>query len=169
MSISYTPAPPGVKTGPLRKRWAVSLWLQFTLQWIWLLPHAFYKMEDGGFFDQGTAEKGMSAIVLTPSRYRLERRGTQQEWEAWADRAIARGIERGLKLAEKHRDWNESGKYRYKYKDTAPTTYIKRRYYRGIGVDGVAALAARRGWDVDWSRTQYDSAVHLVLRQPQGS
>lgn len=168
MSVWYTPAPPGVDTGPLRRRWMLGLWLQFGLQWLWFLPLALYKSDGGGDPDEGTAEGGLSALLLTPGRYRLERRGTREEWEAWADRAITDGIRKALRGAQEKADWNESGKYRYKYEPSAPTAFVRKRYYRGIGTAGAAALAARRGWDVDWGRTTR-SEVRIVLRQQPGA
>ncbi|MEV4557052.1 hypothetical protein AB0K51_08640 [Kitasatospora sp. NPDC049285] len=169
MTTRHTPAPPGVETGPLPARSEVGLALQFWLQWIWLLPRVVYDvLDNGGDPDEGTAEPGPSKLVLTSARYRLERRGTPQDWSDFADRAIARGIERGLRIADERRDWNDSGKYRYQWKDTAAHTFVRKRYYRGIGLAGVAALAARRGWEVDWERSRDGDVAHLVLRREQG-
>ncbi|KJK58397.1 hypothetical protein [Saccharothrix sp. ST-888] len=170
MSGHYTPPPPGPDTGPLPARSAVGLALQLWLQWLYLLPWiAIYEVGDFGYVDESWAEGNITRHVLTPSRYRLERHGAQQDWEMWADKALDRGTKGALYRERGRRAENARGKNRYKHKETEPTTFIKKRYYRGIGAAGVAALAARRGWEVDWKRTDPGKAVHLVYRKPLGS
>ncbi|PJN23981.1 hypothetical protein [Kitasatospora sp. CB02891] len=152
MSTWHPPAPPGLNTGPLPRRSVLGLWLQFGLQWFWLPFRIVWDFLDNSVAFDGTAEPGVAKFVLTPSRYRLERQGTREEWEAWAGRALDRGIERGLATVRRNQEFN-ANKYRYKFKgdELVPRTTIRRRYYRGIGLDGLAVLAARRGWQVDWS------------------
>ncbi|MFF0388951.1 hypothetical protein ACFYS8_09675 [Kitasatospora sp. NPDC004615] len=163
MSDWHPPAPPGLRTGPLPQRSAFGLRLQFALQWFWLPIRVLWDFLDGSVALDGTAEPGASKFVLTPSRYRLERHGTREEWEAWAARALDRGIERELARVRSRLEHNKKYRYKYKGKDLMPRTSIRRRYYRGIGLDGLAALAASRGWQVDWSSDLAEARIF----QPQ--
>ncbi len=168
MSQWYTPAPPGTDLGPLPRRSAAGLALQFALQWLYLVPLiVIYELGRFVTVEECVAEGDTRKHVLTPSRYRLEREGTRQEWEAWADRAIERGTGVSLANEQARRAENARGTNRYKHKERVPTSFVKRRYYRGIGAGGVAALAARRGWDVDWKASALTKKeIHLVYRGP---
>ncbi|MFJ5923060.1 hypothetical protein ACIQF6_10675 [Kitasatospora sp. NPDC092948] len=165
MSTWHPPAPAGLNTGPLRRRSVLGLWLQFGLQWFWLPFRITYAVLSDSPSD-GNAEPGMSKFVLTPSRYRLERHGTREEWVAWAARALDRGIERGCEPVRSAENFNKA-KYRYKFKGDylVPKTTMHRRYYRGIGLEGLAALAADRGWQVEWDSAVFGE-VHLRAQQP---
>ncbi|GAA2238328.1 MULTISPECIES: hypothetical protein [Kitasatospora] len=165
MSNSYASAPQGLDTGPLPRRSAVGLWLQFTLQWLYKVPWSPIVALDF-VFGHGVLWEPFAERTLTPRRLRLERRGTQQEWEAWADRIIQRRAAEAMQTEFQHRRWNASGKYRYKHQETEPNFHIEMRYYRGIGAAGVAVVAARHGWDVDWQRTSPKNFVRLVYRRP---
>ncbi|MFD0564967.1 hypothetical protein ACFQ2M_25435 [Kitasatospora saccharophila] len=46
MSTWHPPAPPGLHTGPLRKRSVVGLWLEFCLQWFWT-PVRYFVLDGG--------------------------------------------------------------------------------------------------------------------------
>ncbi|WP_441246442.1 hypothetical protein [Kitasatospora sp. McL0602] len=167
MSDWYTPAPPGTNVGPLPKRSAVGLALQFALQWLYLVPWiVFYEVCDLQYVGECVAEGSSKRHVLTLGRYRLERRGTQEDWEAWADQALDLGTRVTLRHEQDRRAGNAGGKKRYTHKEQVPTTFIKCRYYRGIGAAGVAALAARRGWDIDWKASTPDKQIRLVYRKP---
>ncbi len=166
MTVQFTPAPPGIDLAPAPRRSALGLWLQFTLQWLYLLPWiAVYELCDLGTIGECVAEDSWRKHVLTPTRYRLERRGTQQEWAAWADRALEVGTRSALFREQQNRTENAAGNNRYKHKESEPTTFVRQRYYRGIGKGGVAALAAQRGWDVDW-KSHTNHQVHIVRRGP---
>ncbi|MFJ3220475.1 hypothetical protein ACIPLC_31705 [Kitasatospora sp. NPDC086801] len=168
MSDWYTPAPPGLDVGPLPKRSAVGLALQFTLQWLYLVPWSVVAVADvvGSLLGNSDSNirRGLVDHTLTPRRYHLERRGTQQEWEAWTDEILERRSTEALRAERQRRAWNAGS--RYKHKETDPAFDVEKRYYRSIGAGGVAVVAARRGWDVDWRKTYPKSTVRLVYRKP---
>ncbi|MFC8716783.1 hypothetical protein [Kitasatospora sp. NPDC057198] len=163
MSAWHPPAPPGLHTGPLRKRGIVGLWLQFCLQWFWL-PVWFFLNE------------GELGAVLTPSRYRLERRGTREDWEASLGKTLDKVIPEAQRLVRVRQEANESGKYPFAFVGPllVPTITLSRSSYRGIGLEGLAAVAARRGWQVRWetARFQYVGLFQAEAQpqqpQPQG-
>ncbi|MGK4585881.1 hypothetical protein [Kitasatospora sp. HPMI-4] len=170
MSGRHTPPPPGLNTGPLPRRSVVGLTLQLWLQWLYVLPWiVVYEACQLYTVGESWAEGNSTRHILTPAKYRLERHGTPRDWEVWADRALEIGTTVALRHERDRRAENARGDNRYKHKETEPTTFIKKRYYRGIGAAGVAALAARRGWDVDWTRSDPENVVHLVYRQPLGA
>ncbi|MGW4803444.1 hypothetical protein [Kitasatospora sp. NPDC004272] len=158
MSTWHPPAPPGLHTGPLRKRGVVGLWLQFCLQWFWF-PVRFFMFE------------GELGTVLTPSRYRLERRGTREEWEAALGKTLDKVIPEAQRLVRVRQEANESGKYPFAFVGPllVPTVLVHRSSYRGIGLEGLAAVAARRGWQVRWetARFQYVGLFQAQPQQPQ--
>ncbi|WP_371494828.1 hypothetical protein OG871_06290 [Kitasatospora sp. NBC_00374] len=172
MSTVHNPPPAGLAAGPLPRRSALGLALQFWLQWLWLLPWglliAVYFI--GALLGAGGDSVGPNIVrsTLTPRRYRLERHGTPQDWEAWADAELQRVGDAAVAREREHRALNAEGKRRYKYPEADPVVTIKKRYYRGIGATGLAAVAARRGWQVDWAKTRPDSEVQLVHRGPLG-
>ncbi|MFC8716782.1 hypothetical protein [Kitasatospora sp. NPDC057198] len=171
MSTVHPPAPPGLDTGPLPARGVIGLQLQFCLQWIWLpfrvALHLLNNMPSGDCAADG---HGVGKFVLTPSRYRLERSGTREEWEAWAERALDQGLTSAMAGVVGYVSHNNStrGKWKYKGDMLVPETTIRRRYYRGIGPGGLAVLAARRGWQVDW-RYVGQKELRLFLPPREGS
>ncbi|WP_033219065.1 hypothetical protein [Kitasatospora phosalacinea] len=170
MSTWHPPAPPGVDTGPLPRRSAVGLRLQFCLQWFWLPFRVVWQLFDNPASDCVAEGHGYLKFVLTPSRYRLERSGTRQEWEAWADRALEQGIAAATSGVASSVDHYNTGRTRYQVKGDAlvPRTTIRRRYYRGIGAGGLAVLAARRGWQIDW-RDARSAEIRLSQSRPGSS
>ncbi|GAA2105899.1 hypothetical protein GCM10009759_43470 [Kitasatospora saccharophila] len=167
MSTVHPPPPPGIDIGPLPRRSVVGLWLQFCLQWVWLPFRVVWQLFDNPARDCVADGHGYGKFVLTPSRYRLERSGTREEWEAWADRALGQGIAAATFGVMNAIDHYNTGKTRYQVKGDGlvPSTTIRRRYYRGIGAEGLAVLAARRGWQIDW-RDARSSEIHLSQIQP---
>ncbi|MFB7943650.1 hypothetical protein ACFC6L_01905 [Kitasatospora phosalacinea] len=166
MSAWHPPAPPGTDTGPLPRRGAVGLWLQFCLQWFWLPFRVVWHLFDNPSNDC-VAEGEYRKFVLTPSRYRLERSGTRAEWEAWADRALAHGTAAAARGVASSVEHYNSGRTRYRVEGDAlvPRTTVRRRYYRGIGAEGLAVLAARRGWQIVWEDAQKPE-IRLFQQQP---
>ncbi|GLW70228.1 hypothetical protein Kpho02_25270 [Kitasatospora phosalacinea] len=167
MSTRHPPAPPGPGAGALPRRGAVGLWLQFCLQWFWLPFRVVWYLFDDPAADCVAEEQEYRKFVLTPSRYRLERSGTRAEWEAWADRALARGTAAATRGVVSSAEHYNTGRTRYRVEGDAlvPRTTIRRRYYRGIGAEGLAVLAARRGWQIDRNDAQ-KSEIHLFRSQP---
>ncbi|MEV4611394.1 hypothetical protein AB0K43_02160 [Kitasatospora sp. NPDC049258] len=168
----YDPPPPGTDLGPLPRRSALGLALQFWLQWLWLVPWgvlvALYFL--GALLGAGGDSVGPNIVrsTLTPRRYRLERRGGPQEWEAFAAAELERVGAPALARERERRAANAAGRSRYRHPETDPQVRIRSRSYRGIGAGGLAALAARQGWQVDWARTRPAAEVRLVHRGPLG-
>ncbi|MFJ6214581.1 hypothetical protein ACIQGZ_14785 [Streptomyces sp. NPDC092296] len=169
MSAPYTPPPPGMDVGPLRRRSVVGLVLQSTLQWCYLVPGGLLAVGDmlSSLLGNGSGDlwKGVRDHTLTRRRYHLERRGTEAEWAAWADERLERLATAAIRTEREHRAHNQKGG-RYRYREAEPSITVEKRYYRGIGAAGLAAVAARRGWDVDWQHTDPTSSVKLVYRHP---
>ncbi|MFD0564968.1 hypothetical protein ACFQ2M_25440 [Kitasatospora saccharophila] len=72
---------------------------------------------------------------------------------------------------ERRREKNDSGKYPCGFvgPSLVPTITLSRGSYRGIGLEGLAAVAARRGWQVRWetARFQYVGLFQAQPQQPQ--
>ncbi|BAJ30385.1 MULTISPECIES: hypothetical protein [Kitasatospora] len=162
MSTWHPPAPPGLDTGP-RRRSGLTLALQFCLQWLWI-PIRLVPLD----FEDPSTEPLSHKIVLTPRRYRLERRGTREEWETWTGEALDRAIARAREEVAKRQARNDSGTYPCAFAGPSlvPETTLRRHYYRGTGLDGLAALAARRGWRVRWETARFEE-VGLIEVRPQ--
>ncbi|WP_377269801.1 hypothetical protein [Peterkaempfera sp. SMS 1(5)a] len=154
--------PPGVPAQPQRRRSALGVWLQMLLQPLWLLPYfavAYVGEESGireGMFDR------MLWHVLSVRRLRLERRGTAQEWEQWLDERLTAVGDAEVRAERLRRRGTERDLRKYGAPRGA-TLVVPRRYYRGIGPRGAAAVAERRAWAVDWE-TSTEPYRRLTLR-----
>ncbi|MFI6638914.1 hypothetical protein [Streptomyces sp. NPDC050504] len=147
--------------GPLPPRSGWGLRCQFFLQWLYLPPVLLCVFAASLFSGAGAGGslRGRGAEIpedpfgdglpLSRRQYRLELRGSREEWRVRAGFALRRAIALG---------------------PSAPgePLFLPACAYRGLGPEGVHELAVPLGWRVDWPRTRYGpgKAVYLSPAEP---
>ncbi|MGW4896893.1 hypothetical protein ACWEQL_32240 [Kitasatospora sp. NPDC004240] len=154
----------GGGSAPRRSR--IGVLLQFTLQWIYLplWIGALVALVVLAMFAGGGGPSGpKSDAWLKPHRFympygrlKAELSGRPEDWEAYVAPVLARRI----REAEARHAAGEGALQ----PDLSRKITIKLalRYFRGLGADGLARLAARHGWELARDAT---TAGHAVLER----
>jgi hypothetical protein len=135
----------GADLGPLPGRSAAGLRWQFCVQPLFFV--AYICVIAVALVLQGPGSPGELDLpkrwFIDGRRYRLERRGTAEEWTAWTSRVVA-------EYTHEAEARERRGRARKRWVARVPRVELSVRDYRGVGAAAVAAAAAEHGWAVDW-------------------
>lgn len=139
--------PPDADLGPLPRRSAAGLRWQFCVQPLFFVGFLGVVAVELALGLGGGAPAGPIEFprhwFLGGQRYRLERRGSVEEWAVWASRVVTKATS-----AAEARE--RRGQSRKRWVANAPRVDLAVSNYRGVGAAAAAAMASEHGWAVDW-------------------